>query len=392
MRLILGLDALRPPLTGIGHYTRQLAIALFESGEIQSMEGMMNGRRVEQAHLQSLLLSATSDLSAGSSLKAALIRRLRAIPGAYALRQHLRQSRCKSALREPRGLVFHEPNAISCALSAPTVITVHDLSHIRYPKLHPRERVAYLDRQLPKSLRHACHVIVDALATQQELIEVFGIEDDKISVIPLGVDARFLAARPMNESPTLAAFGLFPQRYFLSVGTLEPRKNIERTLQAYAALPEYLRKNFPLVLTGGKGWKDAAIHARIRQVKPPGRVILTGYVTQAALLDLYAGASVFIYPSLYEGFGLPILEGMAAGVPVITSNVSSMPEVAGDAALLVDPTSVDEMAGAMQRVVEDRALAAMLSARGKQHASGFSWARTAEQTLGVYRRVLADRY
>ena len=271
------------------------------------------------------------------------------------------------------------------------MITLHDLSHIRYPQLHPRERVAYLNRQLPQSLQHARHVIVDALATQHELIDIFGIAADKISVIPLGVDSGFQAPHPTGESSTLAALGLLPQQYFLSVGTLEPRKNIERTLQAYAALPEQLRKDFPLVLTGGKGWKDAAILARSKQIKPPGRVILTGYVTQNQLHDLYAGAAAFLYPSLYEGFGLPILEAMASGVPVITSNVSSMPEVAGNAALLIDPTCVDEIAAAMQRIVEDSALAATLGARGKQRAGGFTWARTAEQTLNVYRHVLAGR-
>ena len=392
MRLILGLDALRPPLTGIGHYTRQLATALFASGEIECMQGLLEGRLIEQARLQSLLLPAHA-VQAGSSLKSVLIRQLRAVPGAYALRQHLQQSRCTRALPGKQRYVYHEPRSMDvCTSHLPTVITLHDLSHIRYPQLHPRERVAYLNRQLPQSLRLAHHVIVDALATQHELINIFGIAADKISVIPLGVDSDFQTPRPTSESSTLAAFGLLPRQYFLSVGTLEPRKNIERTLQAYAALPEQLRKDFPLVLAGGKGWKDAAILARSKQIKPPGRIILTGYVTQSQLHDLYAGAAAFLYPSLYEGFGLPILEAMACGVPVITSNVSSMPEVAGDAALLIDPTRVDEIAAAMQRVVEDPQLAAMLTQRGKLRASSFTWARTAEQTLNVYRRVLAERY
>jgi alpha-1,3-rhamnosyl/mannosyltransferase len=239
-------------------------------------------------------------------------------------------------------------------------------------------------------LQEARHIITDAQSTRRELIEIFNLPADKISAIHLGVDARFLAPNLPTAAQTLARFDVRPQHYLLSVGTLEPRKNIERTLLAYATLPANLRGSLPLVLTGGKGWKDEAILARIKQIKPPGRVVLTGYVAHQELLALYASCTVFVYPSLYEGFGLPILEAMAAGAPVITSNTSAMPEVAGDAALLVDPMSVDAIAAAMQRLLEDRELAAALSARGKERARGFTWARTAQETLKVYRRVLGE--
>jgi len=396
MQLILGLDALRPPLTGIGQYTRQLAAALLDSGAIERMEGLMEGRLIAPVRLSELLREDAAALPSGgrsgerSAWGAALTARLRVIPGAYSLRQNLRQIRCARALRGSSGIVYHEPNAIACTSSLPGIVTLHDLSHLRYPELHPKGRVAHLQRQLARSLQGARHIITDAQSTRRELIEILNLPADKISAIHLGVDAGFLAPNPPEAAQTLARFDVRPQHYLLSVGTLEPRKNIERTLLAYAALPTNLRGAFPLVLTGGKGWKDEAILACIKQIKPPGRVVLTGYVAHQELLALYAACAVFVYPSLYEGFGLPILEAMAAGAPVITSNTSAMPEVAGDAALLIDPNSVDELAAAMQRLLEDRHLAVDLSKRGQARARDFTWARTAAQTLDVYRRVLAD--
>jgi len=396
MQLILGLDALRPPLTGIGQYTRQLASALLDSGAIERMEGLMEGRLIAPARLSELLREdAAAPHSGGrsagrSTWGAALAAQLRAIPGAYSLRQNLRQFRCARALRGGSGMVYHEPNAIACASSLPSIITLHDLSHLHYPELHPKGRVAHLQQQLARSLQGARHIITDAQSTRRELIEIFNLPADKISAIHLGVDARFFAPNLPTATQTLARFDVRPQQYLLSVGTLEPRKNIERTLLAYAALPADLRRAFPLILAGGKGWKEEAILARLKQIKPPGRVVLTGYVAHQELLALYASCAVFVYPSLYEGFGLPILEAMAAGAPVITSNTSAMPEVAGDAALLIDPNSVDELAAAMQRILEDRHLAAALSAHGRERARGFTWARTAQETLKVYRRVLGE--
>jgi len=395
MHLVLGLDALRPPLTGIGQYTRQLAAALLASGEIECIEGLIGGRIVTQARLNELLHAHLSAPGANTRLAwtSALASRLRAVPGAYALRQRLRQYQTEQSLRGmsgvAQGAIYHEPNAIACTTALPGIITLHDLSHLHYPQLHPNERVAYLRRQLPRSLHNASHIIVDAQSTRQELIEIFDLPGEHISVIPLGVDPSFHSANAEAASSTLERFGLRPKHYLLSVGTLEPRKNIERTLQAYAALPEYLRRDFPLVLSGGKGWKDEAILARVKQIKLPGRVVLTGYVAHQELLALYASCAVFVYPSLYEGFGLPILEAMAAGAPVITANTSAMPEVAGDAALLIDPMSADAIAAAMQRLLEDRELAAALSAHGRERARGFTWARTAQETLKVYRRVLS---
>jgi len=392
MQLILGLDALRPPLTGIGQYTRQLATALLDSGAIERMDGLMEGRLITPTRLSELLCEDIAAPRSGgrSTWGAALAAQLRVIPGAYILRQSLRQLRCARALRNDSGVVYHEPNAIACVSSLPSVITLHDLSHLHYPELHPKGRVAHLQRQLARSLQGARHIITDAQSTRRELIETLNLPADKISAIHLGVDARFFAPNLSKAAQTLARFDVRPQQYILSVGTLEPRKNIERTLQAYAALPEYLRRDFPLVLSGGKGWKDAVIHTRLKQIKPPGRVILTGYVDHHDLLALYAACTAFVYPSLYEGFGLPILEAMAAGAPVITSNVSAMPEVAGEAALLIDPNSVDELAAAMQRLLEDRELATALSIRGKERARGFTWARTAQETLKVYCRVLGE--
>jgi glycosyltransferase involved in cell wall biosynthesis len=192
-------------------------------------------------------------------------------------------------------------------------------------------------------------------------------------VTPLAADASFAAPVERTGHPTLG------RPYVLAVGTLEPRKNLERLIAAWGRLPPALQDSHTLALVGPRGWDDAPILSAARAA---GAQLLGG-VTDDELRALYAGAAAFVYPSLYEGFGLPVLEAMAAGAPVITSNVSSLPEVAGDAALLVDPRDEAAIAEAIERVVTDPTLADDLRARGRPRAAAFSWARTARETLAV---------
>jgi glycosyltransferase involved in cell wall biosynthesis len=238
---------------------------------------------------------------------------------------------------------------------------------------------------VPRVVRHAAAIIADSSATRTDIIARLKVDPSRIHVIPLGVSAHF-SARDTGEARRRIGEALsIDAPYILALGTLEPRKNLTTVLNAYARLGS----DAPiLVLAGARGWKDSPVFEQVKRAGLSARVVFSGFVSDGLLPDLYAGARAFVYPSLYEGFGLPVLEAMACGVPVITSKTSSLPEVAGDAALLIDPTDVDELADAMQRVLSDASLSDELRKRGLRRASHFTWERTARETLDVYRIAL----
>lgn len=235
-------------------------------------------------------------------------------------------------------------------------------------------------------LSRASRVIADSVATRQDLIKRLGLAPGKIVVVPLGVDhARFQPSVPAEAAQNVETMlGIRPP-YILSLGTVEPRKNLRTLLQAYAKLETNAP---PLVIAGAKGWGDTKLPDLVQSLGIGDRVKVLGYVPEETLPDLFSATQLFVYPSLYEGFGLPVLEAMACGAPVITSNVSSLPEVAGDAALLVDPESTDQLAGAIQRLIDDSGLRSELAQKGLARSASFTWEETARGTARVYTSVL----
>jgi alpha-1,3-rhamnosyl/mannosyltransferase len=274
-------------------------------------------------------------------------------------------------------------------MDAPTVITAHDLSWIRYPEMHPAQRVAIMNRYFEKALYQASAVITDAEFVKQEIVDVFGIAPEKITAIPLGVESMF---RPLSSDETravLSSHGLEHGRYFLTVGTLEPRKNLSLAIRAYSALPESIRKLYPLVVIGMKGWHSAEIERLISPLAQAGYLRQLGYVPREDLAVLMAGATALIYPSIYEGFGLPPLEAMACGTPVICSNVSTLPEVVGDAGILIDPSDEVGLRERMYALTEDKKLWADLSSRARERSLRFTWKNCAQRTIDVYKSVIS---
>jgi glycosyltransferase involved in cell wall biosynthesis len=259
------------------------------------------------------------------------------------------------------------------------VVTIHDLAFVRYPNAFPR-RWRFLYRLgLRAAARRADAILVPSKSTARDVLETTGVDEARVHVTPL-------ATSPPREPAADAAETLrrldVPEPYVLYVGTIEPRKNLDTLLRAYRRAAG---RGIPhaLVLVGPPGWRMAEFD-REWDAGGPGRIEHTGVVTADDLEVLYRHASAFVYPSLYEGFGLPVLEAMARGVPTVTSNSSSLPEVAGDAAILVDPHSVDELADAITRIVTDTDLAARLSVEGTARAASFSWDETARLTLAAY--------
>ena len=288
------------------------------------------------------------------------------------------------ARREGIDLLHNTAFVGPLASGCPTVVTVHDLSFLYFPESFRWLRRSYLQIFARMSVRQARRVIAVSESTKQDLVKIYGISPAKIDVVHNGVDASF---QPL-PADQVAAFrqqkGL-PDRFVLFVGTLEPRKNVVGLIEAYAKLP---KERPPLVLVGGKGWFYDEIFARVEALELTGEVHFAGFVPTEELRLWYNAADLFVYPSIYEGFGLPPLEAMACGTAVITSTASSLPEVVGDAGQLVDPTDGEALASAMARVLDNGDLREQMQSDGLAQASGFSWENTARQTVDSYRRAL----
>jgi alpha-1,3-rhamnosyl/mannosyltransferase len=377
MRVIFNVDAITAPLTGIGRYALELARGLAHHQEIEELRLYSAYRWVDDP-AQALAANRTI---------AAIRRNVPFKTEALELYQKIRSGLFRLHTRRMQGFLLHTPNYVLMPFDGPALTTVHDLSWLRYPEAHPVERVRFLDRHLPESLARADLVLTDSDFIASEIATRFSVPRGKIRAIPLGVDAAYHPRTAEEILATLAKYGLEHSAYLLVVATLEPRKNLARLVRAYAALPTATKARHPLVIVGGRGWLNRELEQTIAPLEAAGIVRRLGYIGEDELPQIYAGAHAFAFPSLYEGFGLPVLEAMASGVPVLTSNVSSMPEVAGDAALLVDPTDEDSLRDGLARVLDDSAWRTNASARGIARSRDFPWSRCVEATIEAYRAV-----
>jgi glycosyltransferase involved in cell wall biosynthesis len=272
----------------------------------------------------------------------------------------------------------------------PSVVSFMDLSFLRFPRAFNRGNRLYLATMARAAVRRADHLLAISESTRQDLIRLLGARPEQVTVTYCGVDAAFQPLDPAAVRAYRERRGL-PERFLLYVGTLEPRKNVPRLIEAYAAL----RRRGPappLVLAGAKGWGQLGIEARLGALGLGDSVRFLGYVPTAELPLCYNAASVFVYPSLYEGFGLPPLEALACGTPVVASNASSLPEAVGDAALLVGPRDTAGLADALAAALDDAPLRERLRAAGLAQARRFSWRQMAEQTHAVYHGVRQGRW
>jgi len=286
--------------------------------------------------------------------------------------------------------VYFAPNFLGVyGRSFRTVITIHDMGYHLYPEYTQPAMLKALRANLPRHAGRADGIVTDSESTKRDIVKILGIDPAKIVVVPLaagGSDGR--AADPAAGQRVRARYGL-PDRFILFVGTVEPRKNLLRLLAAFERLAADPGFRHRLVVVGARGWKAEPLMARLDDLAARGLARHLGYVPDDDLAALYPLADLFVFPSLYEGFGIPPLEAMAAGVPVVCSSASSLPEVCGDAAVYFDPGSEDELAEAVRRVLSDPALAADLRARGLRQAAAFSWERTADQLLRYFAAVRA---
>lgn len=377
LRVGINATALLSPRTGIGNYVFELGKAFLTMPEIHPR--FFYSKNWSDALRNEPLPNIVSIKSK--------VRKF--IPNAYAVARFLIQRNFNAGVHKEPIDLYHEPNYLAYRFAGPTVTTVHDLSWIRHPETHPKERLHAMDRYFPQSLERSATIITDCAFVKNEVMEMFGISPDKIHSVPLGVSENFTPVSATDGCTTLEKYGLEFGQYFLCVGTLEPRKNLPTLIDAFLALPLNVQARFPLALVGMRGWLTSGLEKKMQPLVSKGLVKVLGYVEDAHMSALYSGAAAFIFPSLYEGFGLPPLEAMACGAPVIASQSSSIPEVVGKAGVLCDPLDAQSFSDAMQRMVEDEGWRKQLRTHSLTQAASFSWQRTAHATLDVYRSTLA---
>ena len=368
MRIAINTLATKRQLYGVGHYIKNLISSL---------------SNIDDANEYFLFVSSENrchfkDLKSNFRLVQA--------PSDRAMRLIWEQSVLPWTLKQKRVDVFHGPTFIAPLVkTCPQIVTIHDMTFHLTPKRHELHKRIYFGKMIPTMIQRSDLVIAISQSTKNDLLRFVKTREDKICVIHHGVEPRFQPVRDEEQLAKVRQKYDLPREFILFVGLIEPRKNLKALVDAYVS--DSLPREFDLVLAGNLGWNYSGLRDKIAQSGAQNQIRMPGYIADADLPALYSMAATFVYPSLYEGFGLPVLEAMACGAPVITSSVSAMPEVAGDAAILVDPNCVRALADAMQSALKDCRLRHSLSKRGRERAQLFTWEQTARKTLEAYSKV-----
>ncbi|MBV8911486.1 MAG: glycosyltransferase family 4 protein [Acetobacteraceae bacterium] len=391
MNVLLGADSLLAHRSGVGRMTMEIAQRLRTRPDVDDLRLLIEGRLYPAAQLdQARHFSSRPALSRRLPLRLKLL--LAQIPSVRWARKRLIAAKLErecASFRRAGPLVYHEPNMIVYPWTGPTVTTFNDLSWLHHPETHPAERIAWIERGLPRTLRQATRFVTISEFTASGLASEFAIARERIDVVPLAPSELFRPIGAEAAAPALARHGLQDRAYMLAVSTLEPRKNFDRLLAAWLHLPVRDQERYPLAIVGAKGWGQVLASADAERARSAGRLLLLGHVGDEDLAALYSRCAVFVYPSLYEGFGLPVVEAMAAGAPVITSATTACGETAGDAALLVDPRDTTGITACMAGVIGDQGEAERLRRLGLQRAAAFSWTRTVDLLLQTWQRAVA---
>ena len=369
MRLAFDATTLAGRISGVGYYT---------AGLLQSLANGAGDGFVERVVV---LSNREVPVSAGDRLEVYTRRR-------FPVRSVWMQLVLPSILREVKPDLVHFTNYLApLRMEVPYVVSVHDMTLSLIPETHTLKKRLLTSSLVPWVARGARRVLAPSESTRRDVVRLLRLDPGRVRVIPYAASEAF---RPVSEGPErlATAYGVRPP-YFLYVGTIEPRKNLSRTLRAFARVAPSLPEH-QLVLVGDLGWKYAEVLAEAQRPDLAGRVLLPGYVPEEDLPLLYSHAAAFVYPSLYEGFGFPVVEAMACGAPVLTSRSSSLTEIAEGAALLVDPLDENALAEALLALGTDAALRRELRAQGLARAATFTWERTGRETVEAYREVYEE--
>ena len=385
MRGLLDVSSVSTPLSGIGRYSLELARHLRNQEELTELCYLVGG---------SITSNFNVDLQAIAPLrKSGRLRQLlkKVIPEQRLLRPYRKWKTARLArdLCSYEDYIFHSPNFSLPPFRGKSVVTMHDLSVFHYPQYHPRDRVSFLREQIHESVEHADMLVTDSEFVRSELIALFGVAASRVRAVPLGVDPIFRPRAGAQLQDCLGRYGLTNKGYLLSVGTLEPRKNLAGLLRAYLRIEPSLRKSNPLVIVGAIGWGSDTLLAEIEALVQSGDILYLRYVPERDLPSIYSGATTFCYMSFYEGFGLPVLEAMSSGVPVICSDSSSLPEVCGAAAMLVDVNDEQAVTSALRRALIDTQWREQSITSGLYRSEGYRWETTARQLTALYASLVS---
>lgn len=386
--IVYNLSGIRRPLTGVGRYAAELLRAVTRI-RLKTAAVKRSGIYSDDALLQlldDLESTKNSRRSKGSGDTANNVRKILGnVPSSRSVYRTLDRIKFRqlSAPLMAQGALCHDLNYSlhpgDCHIS-----TVYDLSNVTTPETHPRHRIQYLDAYFKRLRTSHSQIITISEAVKIELIRELGIDAARIHVTHLAASDNFKARPAVDCQSVLAENRLAHKKYVLCVATLEPRKNLSTLLKAYAALDQATQQEFPLVMAGAFGWKSSALEQQMRRLHKKGVIKQLGFVPQCDLPVLYSGAAAFVYPSLYEGFGLPLLEAMQSGCACITSNSGALAEVSAGHAIEVDALSGDQIAHELNRLLHDSELNSYYAQMGEQRARDFSWAKTAQDTCAVY--------
>lgn len=378
MNVVFDINPIRYPLTGIGNYCFQLASYFQASSEIKNLVLLKSGGE------QKGLLQGTTVPQTVSGWQP-LYNVAAKVPFIKDLRSFSQQKAMGRRLTAWPGYIYHATNYQLAAHNGPSVVTFYDLSVFKYPQTHPVSRVRIMRKAIYQAARRADRIITISEFIKREIIDFLGCDESKIVVTYLAAEQNFKPYGATQVLPALKKFTLAFKRYTLFVGTIEPRKNIELLLHAYKKLPLALARAFPLVVVGHTGWQSDKLHHEMNKAQENGWLRYIGFCAESDLRLLLAGARLFLFPSLYEGFGLPPLEAMASGVPVIASDRAAMPEVVGRAGEVLPVEDEGLWAKTIEQCLQDESWQTSRINAGLEQAAKFSWSECAQQTLQVYR-------
>ena len=370
MKIILEASPLLHTLTGIGRYTWELATRLPYHSEIDDFALYVRNEIIQDVNELNRMSKESKDFPLLSK----------------PIRLTSRWIKHQNAKRQCHNSLVHGPNYFLPMCTESGIVTVHDLSVLRHPETHPIERVLQFEKNFNHTLSRTRHIITDSEAMRREIIELLNWSDKKISVIPLGVAPEFTPYTNVNHD-FLNQYGLSVGGYTLCISTIEPRKNIDKLLLSYGMLTQNLRIRFPLVIIGGIGWLAESIVAQIEKGVHEGWVIRPGFVPDNELILFYSHARLFVYPSSYEGFGLPAIEAMASGIPLIVSNRTSLPEVTQGAALVIEPDDIEAFSIALKKGLEDIQWCKQSIRDGLEVVKKYTWEKCVDETVKIYKNI-----
>lgn len=389
MKILVDARVMKGTITGIGRYSLNLYKALLNLNKCEKIF-FYNGIGVDEhfPYSETSIEKAKTSNSKLDCIKFLIDKNLPLLTLAKKKIYLAKAERLlQNSIAKCNPSIYHSPNFFTLLNKCPVpeFITVHDISCFRYPDTHPESRVKFFEENLPKSLEKSAHILTVSDFSKQELMDYFGVKSDKISVTYNGVSDAFRPIDKNQISAFIKKYSLEYKKYFLYTGTIEPRKNLNLLIDIYTKYFQNSKlKSYKLVIAGGLGWKYSHFEQKLAQSPAKSNIVLTGYIPGHDLPKLMSGAFCFLYPSFYEGFGIPPIEAMASGVPVITSNKTSLPEVVGNAGITLHPEDIEGWFNSMSQLIEDQKLYHTYVELGLARKQSFTWEQCAQKTFNSF--------